>query len=80
MKKILFALIFTAFLFGCKSEDTDNTDTPNDTTTIVVTDKTNNETDTIEIVLSEEEADVKSDEILKKTEEINSKLDDILNN
>ena len=80
MKKLLFALAITAFLFGCKSDDTDNTDTPNDTTTIVVTDKTVVENDTTTIVLSDEEVNVKSGEILKKSEDINNKLDEILNN
>ncbi len=80
MKKLLFALAISAFLFGCKSDDTDNTDTPNDTTTVVVTDETDVENDTTILELSEAEINVKSDEILKKSEDINTKLDDILNN
>ena len=80
MKKLLFALAISAFLFGCKSDDTENTDTPNDTTTVVLNDETSVENDTTTIVLTDEEVDVKSDEILKKSEDINNKLDDILNN
>lgn len=76
MKKILFALIFVTFLFGCKSEEGNNDDnTPNDT---VIVDQ--NKAETTEIILSEEEIDVKADEILKESEDINNKLDEILNN
>ncbi len=80
MKKLLFALAISAFLFGCKSDDSDNTDIPNDTTKIVLDDETKVENETTAIVLTEEEINVKSDEILKKSEDINNQLDEILNN
>lgn len=75
MKKLIFALIFAAFLFGCKSEDNNDN---SDIDTLVVENNIN--TDTIEITLSDEEIAFKSDEILQRSEEINSKLDDLLNN
>lgn len=73
MKKLLFALAIAAFLFGCKSDDTENADTPNDTTIVDVVDDA-------EVTFTIEEINVKSDEILKKSEEINDELDEILNN
>jgi|GEM_PF-2933939 uncharacterized protein YcfL len=79
MKNLLFALIFAAILFGCKSEN-ETKETPNDTTTIVVTDETKNANDSTAIVLTEEEINIKSDELLQQSDEINKKLDDILNN
>ncbi|MCD4791712.1 MAG: hypothetical protein K8R54_00635 [Bacteroidales bacterium] len=79
MKKLLFAIIFAAFLFGCKSEDNNDKDDNSVIDTIVV--ENNPEiSDTIEIILTEEEVALKSDEILQKSEDINSKLDDLLNN
>lgn len=77
MKKLIFALIFAAFLFGCKSEDNNDND---NTDTVVVDENNQVMTDTIEIYLTDEEIALKSDEILQRSEEINSKLDDLLNN
>ncbi len=78
MKKIFSLLIIAGFLFACNpKEDNEDNSTPSDTTEIV---NNNTKSDTTEIVLTPEEADQKSEEILKKTEDINNQLDEILKN
>ncbi len=81
MKKVLFALIFAAFLFGCKSEEENtNNDTPISNDTVVVEEKVIVDEETITIELTEDEVNVKSGEVLKKSEDINTELDELLNN
>jgi len=79
MKKIFSLLIITVFFFACNSDGNNekNEDTPNDTTEIVTNDI---KSDTTEIIITLEEAEQKSEEILQKSEEINNQLDNILNN
>lgn len=79
MKKILFALIFAAFLFGCKSEENNN-DKPINNDTSVVEEKIIVDKDTTTVELTEDELNVKSGEVLKKSEDINKELDELLNN
>ncbi|NOZ35979.1 MAG: hypothetical protein GXO80_11850 [Chlorobi bacterium] len=78
MKKTFGLIIIAAFLFACnpKEENGKNT-TPNDTTEIV---NNNQKNDTTEIVITPEEENQKSSEILQKTENINNQLDSILDN
>ncbi len=78
MKKIFGLLIIAVFLFACNPKE-DNGDNSNssDTTEIV---NDNIKSDTTEIVITPEEVDKTSEEILQKTEEIDKQLDDILNN
>ncbi len=73
MKKILFISIIFVFLFACSSEETTETN--------------NNLKEEIEIVNEENNAEEelvvetvkdKSTEILEKSEDINNKLDDLL--
>ncbi len=81
MKKILFALILGTFLFSCKSEDNNNDNTlPVNNDTAVIEEKTIIENDTATIVLTEEEANLKSDVLIKKSEDINNELDELLEN
>ena len=78
MKKIFGLLIIAGFLFACNpKEDEGDHSTPNDTTEIVTNDV---KSDTTEIIITPEEADKQSEEILEKTEDINNQLDEILNN
>ena len=78
MKKLLGILIITAFFFACNSEGTnEDNNVSNDTTEIV---KNEIKSDTTEIIITPEEAEQKSEEILQKSEEINNQLDSILNN
>ena len=79
MKKLLSILIIAVFFFACNSDGNNekNEDSPNDTTEIV---KNEIKSDTTEIIITPEEAEQKSEEILQKSEEINNQLDSILNN
>ncbi len=79
MKKLLSILIIAVFFFACNSDGNNekNEDSPNDTTEIV---KNEIKSDTTEIVITPEEAEQKSEEILQKSEKINNQLDSILNN
>ena len=81
MKRIFFALIIATFLFSCKSEENNNNDniTPVNNDTAVV-EKTKIIVDTTTIFLTEVEANLKSDVLVKKSEEINNKLDELLEN
>jgi len=78
MKKILTLLIIVTFFLSCDPEDdNDGNSNSNDTTEIV---NKNSKNDTTEIVITPEEAEQKSQEILQKTEDINNQLDSILEN
>ena len=79
MKKLLFAIIFAAFLFGCKSEDNNDKDDNSDIDSVII-ENDPEISDTIEINLTEEEVALKSDKILQKSEDINTELDDLLEN
>jgi PBP1b-binding outer membrane lipoprotein LpoB len=75
MKKLLILMLLAIFIIGCKSGDTDDTQTDS-------TEVTNNDpidTQTEEIVLTDEEFETKTDELLNKSEELNSKIDEVIN-
>jgi len=80
MKKILFVVIVAVFLFACKSEENNNNDKPIKNDTSVVEEKIVADVDTVTVVLTEEEANLKSDDLVKKSEDINNKLDELLEN
>ncbi len=76
MKKLFLALlIFPFFIYGCDPDENNN----DKTDTVKVEEIVTPPTDTTEITLTEEEVDVKSDNLLQKSEDINKKLDQILN-
>ncbi len=78
MKKIISMLFITVFFFACEpKEDNGNNTSPNDTTEIV---NNNTKSDTTEIVITPEQAEQKSEEILQKSEDINNQLDELLKN
>jgi len=68
------------FLFACKSEDNGNNDKPVNNDTTVVKDKVIIENDTTVVELTDDEANLKSGELVKKTDDINNKLDELLEN
>ncbi len=73
MKKILFISIIFVFLFACSSEE--NTETNNNLKEEI---EIVNEENNAEEELAVETVKDKSTEILEKSEDINNKLDDLL--
>ncbi len=78
MKKLIFAfLIFPFFIYGCDPDENNNN---NNNDTVKVEDVVTPPSDTTEITLTEEEVEVKTNNLLQKSEDINKKLDELINN
>jgi hypothetical protein len=78
MKKLIFTfLIIPFFFYGCDPEDTNNN---NNSDTVKVDEVVTPPSDTTEITLTEDEVDMKTNDLLQKSEDINKKLDELINN